>query len=107
MPLPSVIRILYRSWTIECIDDEAADELGVDGDCKKHRAAIRIRDSLEDVVKVDTVLHEVIHAIYSEYNIKDDDGEEDTVQVVASGLTQVLHDNPKLLQWIKTTVASK
>lgn len=49
---------------------------------------------------VDTVLHEVTHAIYWAYVIEDKDEEERIVTTMARAWTQVWRDNPDLLGWL-------
>jgi len=49
-----------------------------------------------DVVR-NTLIHEILHALYREYNLHDDSDEEETVTRLANGLCQVTLDNP----WIK------
>jgi len=54
---------------------------------------------------VNTLIHELTHAIYDIYECKDADGEERLVSVLALGWTQVYRDNLCLLQWIYRNVA--
>lgn len=60
--------------------------------------------SIDGLNQLDTVLHEVFHAIYWAYNIEDRDDEERTVATLATGLTQVLRDNPQVLKYINETL---
>lgn len=53
---------------------------------------------------VDTVLHEIIHAIFSVGTVQAKQGEEHIVSVVATYLAQIIRDNPKLVKWLQTTV---
>jgi hypothetical protein len=55
---------------------------------------------------VDTVLHEIHHAIYRIFALRDSDDEERIVAVTATAMTQVLRDNPKLVEWLKDTLES-
>jgi hypothetical protein len=62
---------------------------------------IRIRPDVPSRwVIVDTVLHEINHAIFWAYLLRDNDDEERTVATIATGWTQVFRDNPALLAWI-------
>lgn len=49
----------------------------------------------------DTLIHEINHAIFWAYGLRDDDAEERTVATMATGWTQVYRDNPWLLDWLK------
>jgi hypothetical protein len=50
---------------------------------------------------LDTLLHEINHAIFFAYRIYDEDKEERTVGMFATAWTQVYRDNPWLLEWIR------
>lgn len=50
----------------------------------------------KDCRHANTLIHELLHAIYDVYHIQDTDDEERTVTTMANGLTQVLKDNPEL-----------
>lgn len=54
------------------------------------------------VMECETLLHEVMHAIYWAYGIKQGDDEERTVTAMTVGLMQVWRDNPKLIDWINS-----
>jgi hypothetical protein len=56
---------------------------------------------------VDIVLHETMHALYRTWHIDDKTEEEGTVSCLATGLTQVLRDNPQLLNWIQRSLQDK
>jgi hypothetical protein len=49
---------------------------------------------------LETVLHEITHAIYNSYVIRSGDDEERTVTTLAKAFAQVYHDNPALLRWM-------
>lgn len=48
----------------------------------------------------ETLIHELLHAIYYDRNIQDDDDEERTVTLMAGGLATLFRDNPHLVDWI-------
>lgn len=54
---------------------------------------------------VNLLIHEVLHAVYYTYGmrnvIEDKTKEEYLVNTFANGLTQVIKDNPKFLEWVK------
>jgi hypothetical protein len=52
-------------------------------------------------MRVDTLLHEVFHAIWAIGQLKDKGQEEErAVAVMATYMTQVIRDNPHLMRWI-------
>jgi len=63
---------------------------------------IRLLDSyVNKKLEAEVLLHEVLHAVYSIYNIKDDDREERIVSIMATGLAQVLRDNRPFADWLR------
>ena len=72
------------------------------GDFSYINSRIRIEQNLTGPPLVDTVLHEVLHAIWRIGQLKDKkEDEERAVAIMASYLTQVLRDNPALMPWLK------
>jgi hypothetical protein len=53
------------------------------------------------VFALDTVLHELMHAVYSVCHLRVSDDEERVVGMISSSLVQVFRDNPKLVAWIE------
>lgn len=53
---------------------------------------------------VDTVLHEVLHAIFAVATVQVKQGEEHVVSVIATYLAQIIRDNPQLVTWLQATV---
>jgi hypothetical protein len=50
---------------------------------------------------LDTLLHEVNHAVFFAYHMREDDKEERIVSMFATAWTQVYRDNPWLIEWIR------
>ena len=72
------------------------------GDFSYINSRIRIEQNLTGPPLVDTVLHEVLHAIWRLGQLKDKkEDEERVVAVMATYLTQVLRDNPALMPWLR------
>jgi hypothetical protein len=72
------------------------------GDFSYINSRIRIEQNLIGPPLVDTVLHEVLHAIWRLGQLKDKkEDEERVVSVMATYLTQVLRDNPALMPWLR------
>lgn len=53
---------------------------------------------------LDTLLHEISHAIFWAYGIEDADKEERIVSALGTAWAQVYRDNPGLLPWISDLV---
>jgi predicted nucleic acid-binding protein len=72
------------------------------GDFSYINSRIRIEQNLKGTALVDTVLHEILHAIWKLGQLKDKrEDEERAVAIMATYLTQVLRDNPNMLTWLK------
>jgi hypothetical protein len=70
---------------------------------------LRISYAAEAPSKVDaldTLLHEINHAIFFACHIREEDKEERTVGMFSTGWTQVYRDNPWLIDWIRDAVAA-
>ncbi len=70
------------------------------GLCDSEIGRIDIRDMEDTLLFKDVLIHEILHAIWWEYKRDEKDDEERTVNAMASGITQVLSDNPKLASYL-------
>lgn len=74
------------------------------GECQKHRNQILIAPNLNKSVEKETVIHEMLHAIWSEYSLDNffpEEQEEVLVTTLAKGIHSVLENNPKLMNYLK------
>lgn len=66
---------------------------------------IRIREGQSKADMVDTLLHEVLHAIFHRYKIRiDGDAEERIVYELTKAIIKTFRDNPKLVKYISKAV---
>lgn len=91
--------IAVLSW-----EPRSAQANNSSGEFSSTEMCIRINCRTDRLFAVDTVLHEILHAIYWAYQIKPEDGEERTVTVLATAWLQVYRDNPGLLLWLYDTI---
>lgn len=68
---------------------------------------IRYDASMKGTLAIDTLLHELMHAVFWVYHMEDDDDEERTVSTMATGLTQVLKDNPDVVTFINAALVQE
>lgn len=97
---PDTIRVFGRTYIFNY---EQAGGLGQDrvGSCDNINQIITIDANQSLVEEADTVLHEVLHAIF--YTMKiglDMDTEEKAVSALATGLIGVIQDNPEWAAWL-------
>ncbi len=71
------------------------------GEFSQSEEAIKFREHMKGPQLVDTIIHEINHAIYWAYAINDSDEEERICTAFATAWTQVYRDNPALLTFIQ------
>lgn len=101
--LPSKIRVWSHDFSVakkeHVLDGEAIGAIN----CT--RQEIFLRDNLKPSQEVETLIHELMHAItYYTNLIKDREEEEKIVDTYTAGLVSIFKDNPKLLIYIKETL---
>jgi hypothetical protein len=62
------------------------------------------REYASGSMAVDTVLHEVIHAIFAIGTVQVEQGEEHVVSALATYLAQIIRDNADFVTWLQQTV---
>jgi len=101
MKLPATIYLGHRKLKVKEISSKIADKDGVYGDFDSAKDIIRIDKTLKSPKKLNTLIHEIVHAILDHFNaelkLKD---EEKVCEVLGSGLTDLLFQNPKLIKYI-------
>lgn len=83
---------------------EAPNLLGATavGFCVNSKLEIVVQKDLHPVEELDTLLHEIFHAIWFQMSINEHPLEEEVVvRKMAGGLTQVLMDNEHLQDYIR------
>lgn len=103
LPLPKCVNVLGKRYTIEADDHIMEDDIA-SGLCKPWRCEIRIGKGMHPDQRRDTVLHEVMHAAFSETGLtadfKEEDDEEKIIRRMATAMLQVLRENPALTAFI-------
>lgn len=105
-PLPKSVKISGFDIELIMIGTAEADERAIYGLFSSKESNIRIYHNGNKWKTLDTVIHELLHAVFWAYNIHDDDKEERTVSTVSVGLTQVFRDNPELVKWVSLVATS-
>ena len=97
---PTRVTILNQDFKIEWLstgDDQGSVDLN---DCVIQVVKKYPRDTV-----VDTLLHEIIHAIHYVMGVKDSTTEEETTRALETGLCTVWKHNPKVFNWINQQLA--
>ena len=100
--LPEKVRIGAFDFQIQRWNSYQAAAAQRWGECSTTEFVIRIQVDMPTRHKaVDTVLHEIMHAIYVIFGVEDDDKEERIVSMFAKALAGVYRDNPWIIEWLK------
>ncbi|WP_370198651.1 hypothetical protein [Bradyrhizobium elkanii] len=104
--LPEMIRVAGFDIRIERWTNHQAAGVSRWGEFSSIEQTIRIQNDMPSRFKaVDTVLHEISHAIYWAYGIEDDDKQERIVSVFGTAWMTLHRDNSWLADWIKNALA--
>jgi hypothetical protein len=103
--LPSKVKVGFRTYIIKKWHPVAAASSRRYGECSSLERVIRIDNSFGSIQTVETLLHELIHAVCDIWCRAPTADEEDTAGPLSSGLTAVLVDNPKILKFIQDSLA--
>lgn len=102
--LPKVIQLGYQD--IKVLEIESIDN--TQGSYNNESHEIKIKSEMGSREKLNTLLHELLHACVYAYGLKsefeDDDAEEKIVNALGNGLTEVLVRNKELVEFIKQSV---
>jgi hypothetical protein len=98
---PTAIKVGPFRYTVEVLEEISKEDDGGStwGDCGNLLIRLK-REQPSEVFALDTVLHEVGHAIAGAFALGDNSNEERAVSVFATGWTMVLRENPALANWI-------
>ena len=102
--LPTVIKLGYQDITVTEVD--AIDN--TQGSYNNESHEIKIKSGQGDREKLNTLLHEILHACIYSYGLKcefkDDEQEEKIVNALGNGLTEALVRNKALVEFIGKSV---
>ena len=98
MKIPESVQIGHIEYQIRLIP--ADHWSGTYGQCKSDPQCIELRDDLEGWHLLEVLIHEMLHAIYYERDLRPESDEEHTVSNLAGGLTAILHQNPEIRKLI-------
>ena len=95
-----VLRIGYKDYTVSFVSKFPCR--GQVGECelaelnKNINGRIRIKKGMDDTEKVNTIIHEVLHAIWYTHGIGlGDQTEERVICAITNGLMAFIRDNPR------------
>ena len=99
-PMPTSIRVGYRTFTVSEMDKLEHAKTGSWGTTSLTDGKVCIHLLGNPEEDGNTLLHEVLHCCYRTMDIQDEDGEERTVTKLANAMSQVWQDNPELIAFL-------
>ena len=105
MNIPDKIKIGYRSYKLEEWKQTVASANEAQGQFFSKEGVIGYTADEKGVSHANTLIHEILHAIVYQWNMElDEKAEEHIVNGITNGLTTVLVDNPKLIDYLKEKI---
>ena len=105
--LPKRIKVGYRTYKVQTWPVLEAIGADCSGETCHVSRVIKVDVTRGGVQIAETLLHEILHAIWDVQVMEIKDPEERLVTCFASGLTGVWIDNPSLLLWFNAQLSSK
>lgn len=97
---PKLIKVMGKNYQLRFIPTSPIDHANL-GQCDHKKMLITVEDGQIPVEECDTVIHEILHAIWYQMSIGEGPMEEEPiVRRTANGLLQVVLDNPGLVKYI-------
>lgn len=98
---PHTVRIGAIRYTIELVDRAELGDYGRVGECNVNTATIRVADNRPDAVLAETLIHEVLHALFHDIGLDwEAEDEERMVERMSPRLAALIGDNPALFEYL-------
>lgn len=96
------VKVGYRTLRFEMWDGWDAVRCDRYGECDYAAGIIRLAPQMDGQKAAQTILHEILHAVWTSWGMDGDKKveEEKAVTVHSSGLATAMIDNPELFMWI-------
>ena len=105
--VPDLIKIGYAVYTVEPFKEGVGEAKRRLGECNHHTKIIHMRFDVPNYEILNTLIHEIYHAIFQVYVIDSEDAEERIVTTLTNGWIQVYRDNPELIKFITKMLKGK
>lgn len=100
--LPLTVRVGYQDYAIVPWTSHYGQDRNRIGEFSANTAEIRITFGMPGRHDQESLLHEILHAVYHHQGLADGDNEERVVGAIAHGLAAAVRDNPAVFMWIAT-----
>lgn len=99
--LPAAVKVGYKTYRIVEMSDVESDQHRASGQTMHILGRMTINLGMGTREAAETLLHEIMHAVWSIWKMPHKDIEEEpAVSSLAAGLATVWRDNPEVLAWI-------
>ena len=103
--LPSQVKVGPYLYQVHHRDEEWYDQTESHGQCHNSKQQIDVYVTGNDRVDLDTLWHEINHALWWMFNLEEKkDDEEKIVRTLSTGQLMVLVDNPQLQKLFREVV---
>jgi len=99
--MPGPVKIGPWVYKVEVWHTHSANSANRFGECERSTRTIRVDNSYGPRQTAETLLHELLHAIYDTWCVDETDNEERTVRAITLGLSSVFVNNPGLAAWFE------
>jgi hypothetical protein len=102
------LKVGYAKYKLTPISKVSAEKRKIQGEFSHNNYEIVYDESLVSIELLNTILHEIFHAVFRVWDVKMKAKEEElTVERLTNGLVSVLIDNPKLGTWINKIIKTE
>lgn len=99
--MPATLRVGPFDFRIESWSSREASAADRYGECDRFNNVIRVRDDLNGQRTAETMIHEILNAVWGTQAFEGDQNEESIVTGISLGLAQVMRDNPEMIAWLQ------
>ena len=100
--LPSKVKVGAVTYRLSAVATDVTPKGTSNWGYTDHSKALIYVDTDMNIEHVkDTLIHEILHVICLVFDVKSNEAEERIVAPIASGLTAVFKDNPKILKFLQ------
>jgi hypothetical protein len=103
---PKQVRVNGKIYKICFNEKNPLVEYDNHGHCDSAKLVIHVEGEQVPMEELDTLIHEILHAVWYQMTLTDIDDalEERIVRALGTGITGLLADNPKLLDYFKAAM---
>lgn len=99
---PPQLKIVGKTYAVLFLDEVDAEDNNGEHDLQKQE--IRVKNAIHFEAKRDVLLHEVLHAVDEQLDLR---LKHKQIHALAVGLLQVLRENPHFVQFLTASIPTK